>query len=132
VARILVVDDEPDLVEACTLALEDAGYAVATVTQPKDALARARQDRPDLVVLDWVMPGCDGGVVLAQLRADQNTAATPVLVISALADGAPRARSADANGFLAKPFDAEQLVHEIGVMLGSRHGEGPSGTRRPR
>jgi DNA-binding response OmpR family regulator len=117
VARILIIDDEVDLVEACTAALEHAGHAVHGVTRPGEALKTARAQRPDLVVLDWVMPGCDGGVVMTQLRAAEETAATRVLVISALADGLTRARSAGADAFLAKPFDVDQLLDKVASAL---------------
>jgi DNA-binding response OmpR family regulator len=116
-ARILIVDDEVDLVEACTLALEGEGHAVSSVTDARQALDTARHEHPDLVMLDWLMPGCDGGTVLAQLRADDGIASTPVLVISALPDGAARASAAGADAFLGKPFDADQLNAELAVLL---------------
>jgi DNA-binding response OmpR family regulator len=118
-ARILIIDDEVDLVEACTMALQIAGHAVGAVTDARQALDAARRQHPDLVLLDWVMPGVDGGVVLAQLRADRATARTPVLVISALPDGASRARAAGADGFLAKPFDADELCAKLTSVLRS-------------
>jgi two-component system alkaline phosphatase synthesis response regulator PhoP len=133
--RILIIDDEPDLVEACTTALEGAGYAVSGVTQPEEAIDTARHERPDLVILDWVMPRRDGGAILAELHADEATAATPVLVMSALADGAARARSADADGFLAKPFDIDQLLEQVASLVEdvvtSSSSAGQAGPRHP-
>jgi CheY-like chemotaxis protein len=117
VARILIVDDESDLVDASTMALEAEGHAVHAVTGGELALDSARQAHPELVLLDWVMPGCDGGAVLAQLRGDGTTACIPVLVMSALPDGAARARAAGANAFLRKPFDAEELAQAVATTL---------------
>jgi CheY-like chemotaxis protein len=117
VKRILLVDDEADIVEACTAVLEFEGYSVSSVSDPRQALESARHDRPDLVVLDWVMPWLDGGAVLSQLRADGATSAIPVLVISALSDAAARARAAHADGLLAKPFDADQLTETVAALL---------------
>jgi two-component system response regulator MprA len=117
VARILIVDDEADLVEVCTMALEAKGHSVAGITQPKLALVSAKREQPEVVVLDWVMPGCDGGAVLAMLRADCVTATTPVVLMSALPDGAARAHAAGADAFLPKPFDADQLAHIVAQVL---------------
>jgi DNA-binding response OmpR family regulator len=119
-ARILIVDDEVDLVDACSDALADRGHSVVTVTDGRHALATARQEPPDLVMLDWVMPGLDGGVVLGQLRNDSSIAGTPVLVISALPDGARRARAAGADDFLAKPFDVDELAEKVTSLLQPR------------
>jgi DNA-binding response OmpR family regulator len=117
VARILIVDDEPDLVAACTMALEAEGHSVASVTNGRQALPTAEVHHPDLVMLDWVMPGCDGGAVLAQLRASLSMAAVRVMVMSALPDGAARARAAGADAFLAKPFDGDELAREVATLL---------------
>jgi DNA-binding response OmpR family regulator len=117
VTRIFIIDDEEELVDACTIVLQHQGHEVASVTDAKQALAAVKRHKPDLVILDWVMPGVDGGVVLAQLRADQSTARTPVLVMSALPDGAARATAAGADGFLAKPFDGDELSHKLTSML---------------
>ncbi len=125
--RILIVDDEVDLVEACTMALEREGYSVDGTTNPGEALASARRSPPDLVMLDWIMPGGDGGAVLSQLRADATTAHTPVLVVSALPDGDTRARSAGADAFLAKPFDADQLRDSVSAVLRARRPPRPEG-----
>jgi CheY-like chemotaxis protein len=122
VPHILLVDDEPDLVEVCTMVLEELGHTVAGVERGQQALEAARRRVPALVVLDWVMPGCDGGAVLAALRTDRITASVPVLAISALADGAARARAAGATAFLAKPFDAEQLTAAVTAVLAEAGG----------
>jgi two-component system chemotaxis response regulator CheY len=114
----LIVDDEVDLAAACSMVLEWRGHSVESVTAGRTAPEVARRRKPDLVVLDWIMPDIDGGTVLALLRADPATADVPVLMISALADGAVRAREAGADGFLAKPFDADQFLERVESMLG--------------
>ena len=117
-AHIVVVDDEPDLVEACRMILELAGHRVDAILSGEGALALARRVRPDLVLIDWVMSGVeDGGQVLAALRRDEDLRRIPVVVMSALVDGAYRAAQSGADGFLAKPFGAEELVAAVSPLL---------------
>src|SRR3954470_20804311 len=103
-ARVLVVDDDPDLVEACRLVLEDAGHTVEGITDATLTPALARSWRPDVLLLDWVLEGLTGGDVLRALKRDAALARLPVIVMSALEAGDLQARAAAANDFLAKPF----------------------------
>jgi len=99
-ARILILDDEEDLVEICGIILQEAGYVVDAETSPVRALARASRVRPDLVLLDWVMPDLSGDEVLLRLRQG-GTADVPVLMMSASPNAATFSRAIGADAFLA-------------------------------
>lgn len=117
--RILVVDDEPDIVALVSYHLARAGYAVSTAATGPDALASIRQLRPSLVVLDLMLPGLSGYEVIEQLRADQELAATPVLMLTARREEADRLRgfALGADDYLTKPFSAPELVMRVGAIL---------------
>lgn len=116
-ARILMVNDEIDLLSVCQSLLSDVGHDVHILTSGSDVLEHARRGRPDLIIVDWVMSDTDGGTVLARLKGHPATKDTPVLAISALPDGAMRAELAGADRFLAKPFDVDELVGAVNHVL---------------
>src|SRR5436190_22367068 len=101
--RVLIVNDDPDLVDACQMVLEDAGHTVTTALDVATALARVADWHPELVLLDWILTDSTGGEVLTQLRSDPATADLPVVVMSALPGGAALARAFGADDFLPKP-----------------------------
>ncbi len=110
-ARILIVDDEPDLVWGVKYALLDEGHEVLTASSGVEALAIARQERPDLFVLDIVMPGLDGIEVCREVRRDLRLASVPILFLSGRGDVQDRVRGLDEGGddYLCKPFDLTEL-----------------------
>lgn len=116
-ARILIVNDEMDLLKLCQDALQDAGHDADIVTSGDIAVERARHGRLDLIVVDWVMPDMDGNAVIARLKGLPDTKDLPVLAMSALRDGAVRAEMAGADRFLPKPFDADDLVDAVKQTL---------------
>ncbi len=117
--RILVVDDEPDIVALVAYHLARAGYRVSTAASGTEALSVARQERPALVVLDLMLPGLSGYDVLAQLRASQELASVPVLMLTARREEEDRIRglSLGADDYLTKPFSPQELVLRIGAIL---------------
>jgi DNA-binding response OmpR family regulator len=118
-ARILLVNDESDLVNVCEMVLEEAGYEVDAIIDGRSALGLARRARPDLVILDWIIKNTKGEDVLRQLRTDPVTARIPVLMISAIHDGDMTARTYGTEGFLKKPFTAEALLMAVQRVLRS-------------
>lgn len=104
--RILVVDDEPDIVALVAYHLAKAGYQVATAASGPDALDMARRERPSLIVLDLMLPGMSGFDVLEQVRADADTRDVAVLMLTARREEADRIRglSLGADDYLTKPF----------------------------
>jgi len=117
--RILVVDDEPEIVALVAYHLAKAGYRVATAASGPDALEVARRERPSLVVLDLMLPGMSGFEVLEQLRADEGTSAVAVLLLTARREEPDRIRglSLGADDYLTKPFSPAELVLRVGAIL---------------
>jgi CheY-like chemotaxis protein len=118
-ARVLVIDDEPDVRWLIRMSLERAGHEVLAAEDGLRGIALARKQRPEIIVLDLMMPVMDGYAVLAELAKDARTADVPVVVLSARAipDEAERATSAGARLFLEKPFDPDLLTAELGALL---------------
>ena len=117
--RVLVVDDEPDIVALVAYHLAKAGFRVSTAATGADALVAAREEHPALVVLDLMLPGLSGFDVLEQLRADEATAGVAVLMLTARRDEEDRIRglSLGADDYLAKPFSPQELVLRVGAIL---------------
>ena len=123
-ARILLVDDEQDLVWAMQYSLNDEGYEVLTAYDGVEALAVARRHRPDLVILDIVMPRLDGLQVCHHLRRDPALAAVPILFLTVRSSIEDRIAGLDEGGddYLAKPFDLRELKARVRALL--RRGRG--------
>ena len=117
-ARILVVDDEPDILLLHRLNLQDAGHEVLLAADGMKALERIGADQPDCVVLDVMMPVLDGWGVLEALQ--ERSDPPPVLVVSAKSSDADieHAMSLGAMGYLAKPFNAAMLLAEVTKLIG--------------
>lgn len=117
--RVLVVDDEPDIVALVAYHLARAGYRVSTAATGTDGLAAARHERPALIVLDLMLPGLSGYEVLEQLRADAGTQGIPVLMLTARREEQDRIRglAMGADDYLAKPFAPQELVLRVGAIL---------------
>jgi CheY-like chemotaxis protein len=105
--RILVVDDDPRLLHIVQMYLGIEGYEVRTASNGEEGLREVGEARPDLIILDIMMPGMDGLEACRRIRADPQTADIPVLMFSALSgdDDVQRARDAGANHLITKPFN---------------------------
>ena len=117
--RILVVDDEPDIVALVVYHLAKDGYRVSSAPNGHDALATARRERPSLIVLDLMLPGLSGFEVLEQLRADDTTKDIAVLMLTARREEQDRIKglSLGADDYLAKPFSPQELVLRVRAIL---------------
>jgi CheY-like chemotaxis protein len=118
--RLLVCDDEDVLRSLIRATL--AGYTVIEARDGDEALEQARQLRPDLILLDMMMPGRSGLDVLSELRRDPTLAATPVVMLTARTQVADRdaAEAAGADYYLAKPFSPLQLISVVEELLEKR------------
>jgi CheY-like chemotaxis protein len=109
---VLVVDDDPDILDAICDILDAEGYRVSRARHGLEALAQVESARPDVILLDLMMPVMDGVAFSQALRQRPRVRDIPILVISA--DGNPqRAASVGAAGYLAKPFDIEALLSQV-------------------
>jgi two-component system alkaline phosphatase synthesis response regulator PhoP len=120
VARtILVVDDEAILLETIAYNLEQAGYRVVTAADGHSALEAAKSEEPDLVILDIMLPGMDGFEVCRELRRDQLTATTPILILTAKGDEIDKVVGLElgADDYVTKPFGRRELLARVRALL---------------
>jgi two-component system phosphate regulon response regulator PhoB len=117
--RVLVVDDEADIVALVAYHLAKSGYGVATASNGAAALEKARRERPALVVLDLMLPDMSGFDVLESLRADEATKNVAVLLLTARREEPDRIRglSLGADDYLMKPFSPQELVLRVTAIL---------------
>jgi signal transduction histidine kinase len=121
--RVLVVDDLAENRELLQAHLENAGYHVVTAANGQEALTSVGTERPDLILLDLVMPGVDGFEVCRRLKADAATAFIPIIIVTALSDFRHRLQGIEvgADEFLTKPFNALELVTRVRSLLRTKH-----------
>jgi len=117
--QILVVDDDPDILQFVRMNLELEGFEVVTANGGREALDKAHDRPPDLVLLDVMMPEMDGLTVLSKLRASSATANVPVIVLTAKALAEDRVKGLDlgADDYITKPFEVEELVARVRTVL---------------
>lgn len=126
-AKIFVIEDESDLVQALVMRLKAEGYQTACVTDGLSALERAREEKPDLILLDICLPGCNGFEVFQQLRQDPATERIPIVFLTARStvEDRSKARHLGAAGYVVKPFqwtNLIKLVHEVLAAFGPDNG----------
>jgi DNA-binding response OmpR family regulator len=117
--KILVIEDEQDILDLVRHYLEKEGYRTRTATDGAAGLAAARQEHPDLIVLDLMLPGMDGLDLCKKLRAESSTALTPVIMLTAKADETDRVVGLElgADDYLTKPFSPKELVARVKALL---------------
>lgn len=117
--RILLVDDEPDIVELLEYNLRQSGYAVVTARDGSSALAEVRRQRPDLILLDLNLPDLAGTEVCRRLRRDPATSSIPIMMITARGEEIDRVVGFElgADDYIVKPFSPRELVLRIGAVL---------------
>lgn len=122
--RVLIIDDDSDLVETISMILDNSGLETTTAHDGHEGLARARERRPDLIVLDIVMPELDGYGVCRELKGDPELAGIPVIMLTSEDDYVITTDISQADGrvvmaedFFEKPVDPEALVERIHELL---------------
>ena len=117
--RILVVDDEPDITALVAYHLARAGYLVTTAASGSEAIRAAKEARPDLVILDLMLPGISGYDILAELRSREETRDVGVILLTARREEADRIRglSLGADDYLTKPFSPQELILRVAAVL---------------
>ena len=108
--KVLVVDDDPDILAFIQAMLEDEGYKVAT-TERSDRLKELTEgDVPNVIVLDMLLSGNDGRDITIQLKSQENTKHIPIILLSAHPEAEREAKRVGADAFLAKPFEMDELL----------------------
>lgn len=117
--KILVVDDDPELVELLCFNLKKAGFAIGTAPNGIEAIRKARSVSPDLILLDLMLPELDGFAVCEILRHDPATTAIPIIILTALSGQLARFAGLDlgANDYVTKPFKFKELVSRVEELL---------------
>jgi len=127
VSRILIVDDDPNIVQMLSDILTDEGYEVATATQSLRAFDRAKESQPNLILMDIMMPYLDGLDQIKLLSLDDDLKDIPIIVITAKAralEGIEDLRALRIVDYLYKPFEISDLLDKIGKALKSREAAG--------
>lgn len=117
--RILLVDDEPDLVQMVSIRLTAAGYEVIPAYDGQQALEEVKQARPNLIILDLMLPRVDGYKVCRLLKFDERYRAIPILIFTARAqaEDIQLATECGADAYLTKPFEAKMLLAKLQELL---------------
>ena len=122
--KILVVDDDPDLVDATSMILKAKKYDVSVAYDGVEGLEKARNEKPDLIVLDVMMPKKDGYTLCRELKADPDLSGIPVLLLTAVVANIPTTRftqqmgmETEADDFIDKPVEPQVLVERIEALL---------------
>ena len=122
IPTILVADDEEDIRELVSYRLSRSGYEVIGAEDGQDALERAREQVPDLMVLDVMMPRLDGYELTRRLRAEESLRSVPVILLTARSQESDVSRGFEvgADDYLKKPFNPDELVARVRAVLGRR------------
>jgi two-component system phosphate regulon response regulator PhoB len=120
--NILVVEDEPAIQELLRVNLEDAGFAVRTVPDAESAMVQIRHALPDLLLLDWMLPGQSGLALARGLRGEARTRELPIIMVTARGEEADRIAGLEAwvDDYVTKPFSPRELKARIKAVLRRR------------
>ncbi len=119
--RILIVDDDPDMVEIIRLVVEEAGYETSGAHDGPDSLRKLKSEHPDLVLLDIMMPGMDGWDILHHMKRDPSIKDTPVIVVTARTQTVDKMiglHVARVQDYVTKPFGNRELIQRIEGVVG--------------
>jgi len=116
---VLIVEDEPSLVELLSYNLERAGFAIAVARDGEEALLAMREKRPDVVLLDWMLPYVSGIEICRRMRRDSETRGVPIIMLTARGEEDDRVRGLDAGAddYITKPFSPGELVARVRAVL---------------
>ena len=123
-SRILVVEDQEDVAQLIDVVLKGEGYTVAIARDGASGLMLARDWKPDLILMDIMLPGVDGGTLISRLRQDVETADLPIIAMSASRTLRDRTPELEADALLSKPFDVDALLVQVNFLLSRGRGDG--------
>jgi len=124
-AKILIIDDDPDFVESTKIVLESKPYDVIVAYEGTDGLRRAREESPDLILLDIIMPGKDGFTVAEQLKKDPELTGIPVIMLTSFSSKrgetsipVSRGYELDTEDYIDKPVSPDELLRRVERQIG--------------
>ena len=128
--KILVVDDDPTIRQVVQGYLEQAGYAVSTAANGNNAMHQLRSEKPDLLLLDLMLPDKDGWEITRWIRADRSLAALPIIMLTARIDDSDKIVGLElgADGYITKPFNGREVVARVRALLRRRQLDQPQQT----
>lgn len=117
--KILVVDDEPNILKLVSFILTSRGYEVIEASLGAEGIAKAKAEKPDLIILDVMMPKMDGFKAAKRLRADKATSTIPILMLSSKAQFEDKMRGIESGAmdYITKPFEKDELLQKIESFL---------------
>jgi DNA-binding response OmpR family regulator len=121
--RILIVEDQADVAQLIEVVLKGEGYTVAIARDGAQGLMLARDWKPDLILMDIMLPGVDGGTLISRLRQEEETSELPIIAMSASRTLRDRTGELEADALLSKPFDVDALLVQVQFLLTRERGE---------
>jgi two-component system response regulator VicR len=121
--RVVCIEDEPEIIELITMILETEGFEIIGATAGAEGVALVRSEKPDLVLLDLMMPGMDGWAVYQSIKSDPGLRDIPVIVLTAKAQSIDRVLGlyiAKVEDYITKPFSPEDLLESVNRVLNSK------------
>jgi two-component system alkaline phosphatase synthesis response regulator PhoP len=120
--EVLIIEDNPQMVKLVKFILGKNDYSTISAKDGEEGLRMAREKKPDLIILDLMLPEMDGYQVCETLKADPNTKEIPVIVLTALDTGADfeKALEKKADWYIAKPFEAQHLLKRVNYLIEKR------------
>jgi len=117
--KILVVDDEPNIIKVLESRLSHSGYDIITAVDGKTCLKKAKDEKPDLILLDIILPGLNGFEVCKHLKKDKETKDIPIIMLTSLAGEKDLSKGLEegASCFITKPFNPVDLLYEIKTAM---------------
>ena len=115
--KILVVDDEKDIIAPLEMYLKSNGYTIVTASDGIEALKVAEEENPDLILLDIIMPKMDGFTALRKLKANEKTKSIPVIMLTVKENMKDLCEGRGAEGYVLKPFERKELLERIKKIL---------------
>ena len=121
-STILIVEDEPAITELLAINLEFAGHRAVRAIDAEQALAMIQHELPDLILLDWMLPGMPGVRLAEKLRAEERTREIPIIMLTARGDEADKVRGLEtgADDYITKPFSPKELIARIKAVMRRR------------
>ena len=118
-AKVLVVDDEPEITDIVQTFLTESGYSVDVLNNARDAVTRAKEFKPDVILLDIMLPGADGYTVCQWIKAEPELSSVPVIFLTGKDRNDDQGRSFKAGGdmFIKKPFSCERLLEIVNIVV---------------